>query len=137
MTKGWQESQKPGSDSLSGKLNGASNKEVDRSAAYGPSFGYGDIGYGPSIEETARSLKPTGERRSANFSRIAAEPSDGLASAANGSEPLLNPDSKNHLATNNKGTSQGNLPNSMRIIGVPGVEFFIEIPEATDPVPNK
>jgi hypothetical protein len=117
MTKGWQESQKPGSDSLSGKLNSASNKEVDHSAAYGP-----------SIEEKARALKPTGERRSANWSGISAEPRDELATPAKDGKSSVNEDLNNNLAINNKGTSQGNVPNSIRILGVPGIEFFIEIP---------
>ncbi|MEG3973004.1 peptidoglycan-binding protein [Microcoleus sp. herbarium8] len=137
MTKGWQESQKPGSDSLSGKLNSASNKEVDRSAAYGQSFGYGDIGYGPSIEETARSLKPTGERRSANFSRIVAEPSDELAAPAKDGKPPINEDSNNNLA-NNKSTSKNddkslgsnfkeNLISTTFLL--PGENFEIKIPQ--------
>src|SRR4028118_1982369 len=89
MTKESQERQKTGSDSLAGELNRPSNKEgeVDYSEVYSPSFGYGNLGYGnqgygPSLAQTGRSLQPTGQRRSANFSRITAEPIDGLAASA-------------------------------------------------------
>ena len=138
MTKESQERQKTGSDSFSGKLNSASNKEeVNYSEIYGPSFGYGnigygDLGYGSPLQETARSLQQTGTRHGVNSGGVTAQSGDGLAAPANGSEPQLNPDSKNHLATDSKGTSEGNNPHSSNLIAtyvLPGQSYTIEVPK--------
>ncbi|MEG4323809.1 peptidoglycan-binding protein, partial [Microcoleus sp. herbarium5] len=142
MTKEWEEKQKPGSDSLSGKLNSASNKEVDRSAAYGPSLGYGDLGYGdlgygPSLEEKANSLQPTGTRRSANFSRITAAPSDELATPTKDGKPLVKENFKNDdLTNNNKHASKGDdkspggdfQENLISTTFLAGENYIIEVP---------
>ena len=147
MTQEWQEKQKLGSDSLSGELKGASNKEVDYSAIYGRSLGYGDLGYGnlgygdlgygPSLGEKGRSLQQTGKRRSTNFSQIAAEPIDGLGATAKDGKPSVKEDSKNDdLANNNKHASKGEdkswdgdfQENLISTTFWPGESYIIEVP---------
>jgi len=143
MTKESQERQKTGSDSLAGELNRASNKEgeVDYSEVYSPSFGYGNLGYGnqgygPSLAQTGRSLQPTGQRRSANFSRITAEPIDGLAASAKDGKPSVKEDSLNEDLANNKHASKGddtslggNFPeNLISTTLLQGEHYIIEVP---------
>ena len=70
MSKQWQPLRKPGANFQGWEQKSVSDKEVDYSAIYGSS-----IGYGPSLEEMARSLQPTGTRRPVNWSRVTVEPS--------------------------------------------------------------